>query len=203
MTNPDTWMLFDDIAEYSEEQINSFNHNWWSLDELNIDLSINQKELAWKYNLSDQEIFSLKTFSSEWYKKYNDWYKKVSSDVMFQSWVPFFLSWLNKLPKFEWKVFRWHKVKKKEFKNFSNFKDWDIFHYNTFFSSSRSKKVAESFMWDDYKVLFKIQTKKWINIEDFSFYPKEKELIFLPKTLFRIDKVEKDWNSLIINLLDL
>lgn len=203
MTNPDTGLLYDSDIEYNENQFENFSNNWWWLDELNIDLSIKEKELAASYDLLPEEIFSIKTFSWEWYKKYNDWYLKASSDLMFQSWIPFFMWWLNKLPKYEWKVFRWHKVSKKVYDSYLNFNEWDVFSYNTFFSSSKSKNVAKKFIWDKNKVLFDINTKKWISIEDFSFKPGEKEVLFLPNTLFRIDKVEKKDDILIINLIDL
>lgn len=203
MINPDTGMLHDKVPEYKTEQVQDFSNNWWSLDELNIDLNQTQKDLAWSYNLSNEEVFALKTFSWEGYQKYNAWYQKATTDVMFQSWVPFLLWGLNKLPKYEWTVYRWHKVKKKDFDSYSKLNPGDSFAYNSFFSSSRSKKVAQKFMWEDYKLLFQIETKKGVKIEDFSLYPNEKEVIFLPRTLFRINDVVKDWNNLIIKLLDL
>lgn len=203
MVNPDTWMLYDKVPEYKDEQIKKFDSHWWSLDELNIDLKLSEKELQAKYNLKNQEIFAIKTFSWEGYRKYNDWYIKASSDIMFQSWIQFLLWWLNKLPKYDWKIYRWHKVSKKEFENLSNLVSWDLFSYNTFFSSSKSKKIAEWFMWDEYKVLFDINSKKWISIEEFSLIPAEKEVIFFPKTLFRVNDIEKNENNITIKLIDL
>ena len=92
---------------------------------------------------------------------------------------------------------------RQEFENLSNLVSWDLFSYNTFFSSSKSKKIAEGFMWDDYKVLFDIKSKKWISIEEFSLIPAEKEVIFFPKTLFRVNDIEKNENNITIKLIDL
>lgn len=201
ITNPDTGMLYDKVPDYKEEQIEKLEKYFWKLWDL-WELSINEKEKIWSYSLKSEEALSLKKYSSWASDLINTWYKNWSWKEQYQGIIPFFIGALNKLPKYEWKVFRWHKTTAKEFEKLSNLVAWDLFSYNTFFSSSKDKKIAKKFFTDDYKVLFEIDTKKWRDISDF-WHESEKEVLFLPKTLFRIEKVENKNNILIIYLSDL
>jgi len=199
LTNPDTGYLYDDIPNYTQEQKDRFKSIWWKP----IDLTTKERELQAQYNLTSEEILSFKNLSWNSYINITNWYKASSTDEVFQSWIQFLLWWLNKLPKYEWTVYRWHKTTKSEFAYFEKFQKWDSFSYNAFLSSSKSKKVAKWFMWDNYQVLFEIKSKKWISFEDFSLIPAEREVLFMPKTLFRIETFEKNDKSLKITLIDL
>lgn len=203
LTNPDTWKLYDhSLVEYSDEKIKNFNDNWWSLNEI---APLTEKQLKIKSDLKlrDEEIKAIKDYTMESSYKYSSWYINWSWDVMFTSWIPFFIWWLNKLEKFDWITYSWRKVNKIDFKYYANLKIWDSFVLNEFISSSKSEKIAEKFTTPDYKVIFKIKSSKWINIEDLSNLPNEREVLFLPKSLFYIEKVEFSDNILKISLVDL
>lgn len=204
LTNPVTGKLYDNtIIEYSDEQVDNFNYNFWNLDD---SLKLSDKEIKLKndFKLRNEEIMAIKSYTAESSSIFSEWYKKDNLNSNFVAWIPFLIWGLNKLKKFDWITYSWRKhTTKADFKYYANLKVWDSFMLNEFISSSQNKKVAEKFLNENYKLLFKIKSTKWIDIEDLSLKPTEREVLFLPKTLYYIEKIEFIDNMLTITLIDL
>lgn len=203
LSNPATGKLYDDtIYQYDEEQFKKFDENWWSLDDIWIKLTQKELDIQKIYNLLSEEIQAIKWYTGGYALK--NWYKYWDWNIIFQSWIQFLIWWLWKLPKYENTVYSWYKIyNKSDYKYFANLVIWNSFYLDEFISSAKTKNIAEEFVSEDYPLIFKIKSKKWIDIEDISLTPGEKEVLFLPKSLFVVEKIEFIDNILIITLSDL
>lgn len=205
LVNPETGKLYDDtLYQYDEPQFIKFNDNWGSLEDIWIKLSQKELDIQKAYNLLPEEVHVIKGYTGTSSISFKDWYKFWEWNEMFQSWIPFLFWGLNKLPRYEKNVFSWYKVQNKsDYKYFANLKVWKSFYFDDFISSSKKKSIAEDFMSEDYKLLFQIKSKKGIDVSLFSINPLEEEVIFLPKNLFVVEKIEFSDNILQITLSDL
>lgn len=205
LVNPETGELFDNtLYQYDEEQFIRFNDNWGSLDDIWIKLSQKELDIQNNYNLLPEEIQAIKWYTGTSSILFKEGYRYWKINDMFQSWVQFLLWGLNKLPTYEKTVYSWHKMyNKSDYKAFANLQVWKSFYLNEFISSSKAKNIAEDFMSEDYKLLFKIKSKKWVDISWLSTKPFEEEVLFLPKTLFIVEKINFQDNILEITLSDL
>lgn len=207
LVNPDTWLLFwedearDNWWGYTDEQIDNFNY--WFVSEK--PLSIKQREIQAKNWYTNEEIKVVQSYTWNAYRFFTEWFKKwwiKSEETPFFSWIKFLFWFLNKTPNTSWTFYRWHRCKKEEFEFLKSLNPWDIYETKTFFSASLDKKTTKDF-FSEKKVRFTIKTKKAKNIMDFSITPAEEEFLFLPKTLFKVEKVEEKNNILEILVSDL
>ena len=213
LVNPDSGKLYEDNdvtywGWYTDEQVHSFDSNFWNLEEIWYKFTKQEKELKKKYKLNNQEIMALKSFTWNSYRIFNKWFKKLSQledykKEIYKSWIKFLFWALRKIPNSAWTFYRWQRVKKEEFEKFKKMKIWYIFKPDSFFSSSLEKKTAEDFMKSDLNIFFKIKSKKAKSIMNFSLNQAEKELLFLPWTLFKIDSIEEKNNIIEILVSDL
>lgn len=192
LTNPKTGLLNDNLPDYTQDQIDNFDKIWGK----NLNLTEKQLEKQKELKLIDQEIIALQGFSWDYFDLINSWYKNGNTDVFFQSWIQFLFWWLNKLPKYEWKVYWWIDFSKNELEKIWNLTNLDLFSTDQFiFGTTKDFKKQGNF-------IFEINSRKWINIKDFS-KNSEVEILFLPKTLFDIQEIENNDNNFIFWLMDL
>lgn len=190
LVNPETGLLYDDeklIDWYTEEQLKNFDKYFW----------FNTLNKSWikfteKYNLTIEEGIVLNSFSWNTFHNFNEWFFwKI--DPNFNSWIKFLINALNKIPNYSWTIFRWHKAfDLDEFKYLDNLKIWDIYQNKHFFSSSLDEAIWIDFMKKETKwaVLFEIKTQKAKLIKDISNLVAEKEIIFLPNQIFKVEKID-------------
>lgn len=198
LVNPETWKLYENEeidfwGGYTDEQVERFDKNFWFLKKDFLDnLSIEWKNFMEKYNLTLEEAIVLQSFSWNTYHSFNEWFFwKI--DPNFNSWIKFLINALNKIPNYSWTIYRWHKAYDlDEFKYLDNLKIWDFYQNKHFFSSSLDVGTWIDFIKKETKwaVLFEIQTKKSKLIKDISNLVAEKELIFLPNQLFKVEKID-------------
>lgn len=203
LVNPETGLLYDNEEInfwwwYTDNQVENFRKNFWD----NFwKLNDKQLNLQKKYWYTDEEILAIKSFSWNNFEIFNKWFKnnwffsenKYYKQEIFNSWIKFLFWFLRKTPDTQWTFYRWHKVRENEFKYLKSLKIWDIYKNKTFFSSSERKEVAQDF-FSENKVLFTIETKKAKEILNFSNLKWEKEVLFLPNQLFKVEKIQElDW----------
>lgn len=205
LVNPETGELYDNtVYQYNEGQFEKFHDNWGDFQNIWIKLSENDLDIQKKYSILPEELQAIKWYTWNSSIVFKDGYKYGKWNPMFQSWIQFLLWWLNKLPRYEENVYSWYKIfYKKDYKYFANLQVWKTFYLDEFISSSKKKSIAKDFMSDDYQLLFHIKSKKWIDISWVSINPLEEEVIFLPKTLFVVEKINFKDNILEITLSDL
>lgn len=206
MVNPKNGLLYDNEEVdfwwgYTDTQIEKFN-NFWKSDIWK--LSNNQKILKNKYWYSKEEIMSVFWYTWNSHININKVYRTWKINNTFSSWIKFLYWFLRKTPNATWIFYRWVKpYSKKEFEFFKSLKVWEVYWDKAFLSTSLSKKTAKSFMLEGRKVLFKIKSNYAKSIQKFSLKPQEKEYLFLPKTLFKVEKIKNKDNILEITLKDL
>lgn len=200
LVNPETWKLYENEeidfwGGYTDEQVNKFDTTFRPFQEefMNLwDFSWKTKQLQEKYKMNFREITIYRLFAWWTYHNLNSWFFG-EKDIFFEAWIKFMFGFINKLPKYKWKIFRWHKAfNLEEFEYLDNLKIWDFYQNKHFFSSSKSKKIAIDFInkEDKWAVLFEIISKKAKFSWDFSINQPEKELLFLPNQLFKVEKID-------------
>lgn len=198
LVNPESGKLFDGFPEYKEGKINEVIKRFWE-EELNFD------EKTWnfleKYNIHQIEMLAFKKYFGSYSSEINNFIRKWVKSRDVRLLTPLLLNWLNKIPNSSWIFYRWLR-NEKDIEFVKKLKVWDIYNNWWFFSSSESKNVAKDFLKKWNEVLFIIDTKKWKKVWEI-WQETEKEVLFTPTQLFKIDKIENRNNILHIYLSDL
>jgi len=96
---------------------------------------------------------------------------------------------LSDLPNYEGTTYRGDTIKKKNLDDFKNNLDNNYLEFKSFLSTSKSTEQAEGFALtrkDEYKVIYNIKSKKGKDIETYSDWKSEKEVLFMPNTRFNV-----------------
>ena len=208
LVNPDTGKLYEDNdvtywGWYTDEQVENFNKIFWEIEDYNFKISKKERKFINSKKINDKELLTLKMYSNELFTIFNDFFKKWKKTKEFNSSIKFMFWWFRKLDNFSGVSYRWHKVSDdSELEKILNLKPWDIYKTNSFFSSSKSKIKSIDFT-DKNSIIFKIISKKWKDFEKISTKKSEKEVLFLPNTLFKVESIKNDWKFTIIEVTDL
>lgn len=195
LTNPDTGLLYDDVVEYSDTQKDDFFEVYGdpSLYTLKDKEEKSYTDSLW---LISQEVAAIQKYTLGTGDMYNEWFK--IAEPVFTTSIPFFIWGISKLPKYSGITYRgaWNAWKYKKLKV------WEIFKPDTLFSSSISEDIAHEFRKEKNGTIFVINSLKWKDL-NILWVQREKEVLFLPKTLFKVEKVENGKDYLTIYLTDL
>ena len=207
LVNPESGLLeskeYDFWWGYTDEQIDNFEHSFSVIENYNFKISKKEKKFIKYKKITNQELLTLKMYSHELFTSFNGFFLWWAKDENFDASIKFMFWWLNKLDNFYWVSYRWHKsYKKSELEEILSLEVWDVYQSKSFLSTSKSKNVALDFT-DENNIIFKIISNKWKDFEKVSDKKYEKEVLFLPKTLFKVNKIEKDWRFTIIEFIDL
>lgn len=208
LVNPETWKLYENEeidfwGGYTDEQVERFTNSFHNLEDYNYKILKKEKNFIKTKNITDQELIMLKEYTNEYYTILNDYFKRWINTEEFKSSIKFMFWWFRKLDNYYWITYRWHKVSnKKELEEILSLKSWDIYKTKSFFSSSKSKIKSIDFT-DENNIIFKILSNKWKDIEKVSTKKEEKEVLFAPDSLFKIENIKNDWKFTIIEITDL
>jgi len=113
---------------------------------------------------------------------------------------------LSDLPNYEGTTYRGDTIKKKNLDDFKNNLDNNYLEFKSFLSTTKSTEQAEGFALtraDEYKVIYSIKSKKGKDIENYSDWESEKEVLFMPNTRFNV----LDWTDfngrLVVDLIEI
>ncbi len=100
---------------------------------------------------------------------------------------------LSKLPDYQGIVYRGDEISKLEFDKYVLcYENVIPYHEFSFFSTSKSKsKAYERCKGRGYRILFKILSKKGKDIERFSKYKTDREVLLQINSIFNVDLIEK------------
>lgn len=188
LVNPETGMLYDEVPEYTEKQIQDFNENWF----VDLPITQEQKELQYSLWITNEELKSINWYKGNTYININKWYYKWETDEVFQSWIQFFYSAVNKLPNYSWTTYSW------TWRYYDNLVVGSILNNSAFISTTSSLKQAKEY--EDWTIL---QFISWKGKNMSTFWNWEEEIMMMPKTLFKVDKIEEIDNIKTITLSDL
>lgn len=76
----------------------------------------------------------------------------------------------------------------KQFKFASHHKVNDSFYWAAFTSTSKCEKICANFK-DDKGSIFHINSLTGKDVSEFSVYPQEEEVVFMPYTYFIVDRI--------------
>ncbi|RMB90890.1 hypothetical protein DUI87_32723 [Hirundo rustica rustica] len=144
----------------------------------------------WAYTMKELHLYkqfneAVRVAGSSKWKYWNEFHFKSLHFLLTQA--------LQKLrnPNQCYDVFRG--VKNTRFKVKKN----DKVRFGQFASSSMSEDVAQDFGQD---TLFKVHTCQGVDIQEFSKYPKEEEVLIPPFEIFSVTDVRKEGNTMVIEL---
>jgi hypothetical protein len=159
-----------------------------------VDLPITQeqKELQYSLWITNEELKSINWYKGNTYININKWYYKWETDEVFQSWIQFFYSAVNKLPNYSWTTYSW------TWRYYDNLVVGSILNNSAFISTTSSLKQAKEY--EDWTIL---QFISWKGKNMSTFWNWEEEIMMMPKTLFKVDKIEEIDNIKTITLSDL
>jgi len=146
------------------------------------------------WNLSPGEYSAIKSYTYHNGDFYNHYYpqnyipREASKQANWDSleWVLYNLkNWLSKLPSYTWIVTRWS-----SWMRISNMKIWETYAPEGLLSATKGDKVHNT--WSDSKVLLKIKSKTWKDIDSISSLKGENEIIFNYWTKFNIKDIKEE-----------
>jgi hypothetical protein len=148
---------------------------------------------AQKYNLSDAEITSIKTYTNDYYTTINKALREQALTGEQESYNNVLNRALDKLKPYEGELYRGTNLREERMLLYKNAFENKTEHIEYgFTSSSIDKQIAEYFgLAFGKNAMIKIKSKTGRMIDDISFSKSEQEVLFKSKTKFRVIKFEE------------
>lgn len=161
------------------------------------------KPIGEKFGLSDNELFSISAYTSahgfvQSYflkpTKFKNKDPKGYADIEEQ--INHMLKGLNKLPNYQGQVVRRVSL----YDDLKNLKVGDVYQSPAFMSSAI---IGESDVFSHYRVRMLIKVKTGKRIDMLAVKPEQREVLILPKTSFKIEKIQQKGDELWITMSEI
>lgn len=161
------------------------------------------KPIGEKFGLSDNELFSIFAYTSahgfvQSYflkpTKFKNKDPKGYADIEEQ--INHMLKGLNKLPNYQGQVVRRVSL----YDDLKNLKVGDVYQSPAFMSSAI---IGESDVFSHYRVRMLIKVKTGKRIDMLAVKPEQREVLILPKTSFKIEKIQQKGDELWITMSEI
>jgi SPP1 gp7 family putative phage head morphogenesis protein len=140
-------------------------------------------------HLEHEEAASIRHYTGSAYRRMNDDLRsgQYSNNLELQALVEAAQSGLSKMPKFRGEVARGVSLSGDKLEQLlSSYTPGNIIEEHAFLSSSAGSQAAFG-----GNVKISIRSKTGVDVSSFSQYPGEREVLFMPGSTFRVDKIEK------------